>query len=665
MAKEERIIKSEDIEEFMKTYSGVGKSFVFDTESDNLYADITKFHVFCLHDLDENTFLVFRQHQSWHALRLLSEADLIIGHNIIDFDIPSLEKIYQGWHTYAKIRDTLVLCRLLFGNIAEDDHDSFRQGLFPGKLIGRHSLKSWGYRLGVYKGAFGDEDVESWREWSKEMEDYCVQDVRVNVSLWRHIQKKINNWKHPYPEEPIVLEHAYADLISNMTKNGFPFDEEKAKSLYKKLQDRKLEVESELKKQYGCWYTPTKYVDGVALVETPKRSISYRDASKPSKVAGASYCPVKLIEFNPSSRAQIIDRLQKLYGWQPTVFTESGRPSLSKKVLDDIAGIEDDEETEVEQAVKKIPEASLLAEYFMLEKRIGQVYEGKNGWLKLVSPDGRIHGAINSCGAVTRRCTHNKPNVAQVPRVSAPFGYEMRSCWTVPEGWIQFGVDLSSIELRLFSHFLAEFDNGEYAHEVTNGDVHKKNTFIFDLCSEEEYCKAFREIAKTTVYALIYGAGLEKLGRIVGKGEQAGKRIKENFMKGVPAYSKVLKKIAREYGKTGGFLFAIDGGHLPLRSEHKALNTLIQSGGAIIFKKWSLLIDEYMQDRGFVHSWNGDYVFIASVHDEMQVACKTNEVVAAISEIVKLALSETQEYYKIRCNLECATITGKNWAECH
>ena len=146
---------------------------VFDIETDGLLPDVTKVHCIVLKDLDTNEVITPKIKK---AMQLLGEAELIIGHNIIKYDIPVLQKLY-GFYTEAKIFDTIVAARLMYPDIKERD---FRKKDYPKKLIGRHSLEAWGHRIGNYKSQI----VTDWKEFTQEMLDYCIQDVEVTATLY-------------------------------------------------------------------------------------------------------------------------------------------------------------------------------------------------------------------------------------------------------------------------------------------------------------------------------------------------------------------------------------------------------------------------------------------------------------------------------------------------
>ena len=347
---------------------------IFDIETDGLLNDVTKVHCLVMQDTDNGNVWKFEGTQINEALEILDQAEFIGGHNVIAFDLPVLKKLYN-YEFEGEVFDTLVASRLIWCNLKEKD---LLKRTVENKLIGSHSLKAWGQRLNFNKGAYGEQE-DAWECFTPEMLEYCEQDVALNVKLFELIQSK------NYPEEPMRLEHEMNKLLIQQEQKGFPFDVEKAKKLYAELSSRKELIELKLVNNLP----PT-------IVELKTKT--------------------KVIPFNPASRQQIADRLQKK-GWKPEEFTPSGEPKIDEKIL---SGID-------------MPEARLLTEYLMLNKRLGQLGNGKQAWLKL-EKSGVIHGRVNHMGAVTSRCTHSDPNVAQVPSTGAAFGKECREFFHAPKG---------------------------------------------------------------------------------------------------------------------------------------------------------------------------------------------------------------------------------------
>jgi DNA polymerase I-like protein with 3'-5' exonuclease and polymerase domains len=304
-------------------------------------------------------------------------------------------------------------------------------------------------------------------------------------------------------------------------------------------------------------------------------------------------------------------------------------------------------------ATLEYPEAKVLSEYFLLEKRIGQLSEGSQGWLK-TERNGYLHGSINTNGAVTGRCTHSKPNLAQVPAVRSPYGKECRSLYRVQPGFRMVGADLSGLELRALAHFMHRWDSGEYGDVVLNGDVHTMNQKAADLPT--------RDNAKTFIYGFLYGAGDEKIGSIIGKGRDAGKAIKQKFLKGLPALKK-LKDAVGEASKRG-YLKGIDGRHLHVRSAHSALNLLLQSAGALASKRWLIECIHEANRRGLKYGWDGDYTLLGYIHDELQWAVR-EDLAEEFGKFVVECARRAGDYFNFKCPLDAEYKIGSNWYETH
>lgn len=600
---------------------------VFDIETNGLFNDATVIHCLCIRDYDTKEEYRFAGSVGiTKGLDMLQEADLAIGHNVIGYDIPVINKLYPKFSIdEGKVYDTLVAARLIFSDIKEKDLQLFAAKRYPGHLIGRHSLEAWGYRLNRPKDDYADrmkeKGLDPWSAWNQDMEDYCVQDCRTTEALFDKLQST------PYSNQALKLEHAVAFLISQMERSGFPFDTRKAADLYGILSQKKTELTEEIKTLFPSWYQSCG-------VFTPKR-----DNKASGHVAGAELTKVDLVQFNPASRPHICRALGSKYGWKPKVFTDKGAPIVDEEVLKDLP----------------YPEAVKLTELFLVNKRLGQLAEGDQAWLKL-ERKGRMHGSVNPNGAVSGRATHSNPNVAQVPSVKKPYGTECRSLFGPGVGRIQMGADASGLELRCLSHFMARWDNGAYAALVTEGDVHTANQQAAGLPT--------RDNAKVFIYALIYGAGDEKIGSIINKGAKAGKKLKDKFFTGIPALGH-LRDAVHITVKKRGSLRGLDGRKLHVRSMHSSLNTLLQSAGAIICKYWIVTWNQMMQEAGYTHSVDGDYYLMAWVHDEIQVSCRTQEIADDAGRIAKEAIKAVGINLNFNCPLDGEYKTGSNWAECH
>ena len=604
--------------------------YLFDCETNGLLDELDVIH--CIAAINPDTGKTIRGNDHGasftveYVLRLLMDADCIAGHNIIGFDIPAIQKVYPWFKPKGLIRDTLIMSRLIYTDLVERDFNfSKKAPLFGKNLIGSHSLEAWGMRLGEWKGDYAKEckaaGIDPWARWNQEMDDYCVQDVVVTWKLWQKLLSK------GFGEESIQLEHDVAPIIERQTRYGFLFDAEKARRLEEVLVTRRTELADKLREAFPPWEAK----DGPLFV--PKR-----DNKTKGYVKGVPLQKYKTVVFNPASRDHIANRLTTLYGWKPVQFTDSGKAKVDETTLEGL----------------KYPEAELLTEYLMVEKRLGQLSEGKQAWFKSIKKStGRIHGRVTQNGAVTGRMTHSSPNLAQVPSCGAPYGEDCRELFCVPKGKKQVGADASGLELRNLAHFMARWDGGEYAEVILEGDIHTVNQCAAGLPT--------RNNAKTFIYAFLYGAGDEKIGSIVGKGRQAGAALKKKFLKGLPALDRLLTAV-KSAANTRGYLIGLDGRKLHVRSDHAALNTLLQSAGAVVMKKALVILDRRLQELGYVPGVN--YEFIANIHDEFQIECDED-----IAEIVGNAAVESiraaGDHFGFRCPLDGEYKIGNNWKECH
>lgn len=592
-------------------------SLVFDIETDGLeLEEITRIHTMTIYDYTTDKYTRYDREDVVKGIRRLNEADEVIGHNIINFDNPVIKKLFP-WYEPKRVIDTLVWSRLVFPDIADTDMSLVKRRILPSRLVGSHSLQAWGYRLGELKGDF--HETTDWREWSQEMSDYCEQDVRVTKLLHDTLVKV------GVSQEALELEHRVAHIIKRQMDYGFMFNEEEGQRLYLRLLEDRERLKETLVGIFGSWYEP----NGPPRV--PKRDNLKRGIRK-----GCPYQNIKLVEFNPNSRVHIAKGLMGKYGWKPTVLTPGGQPQINEEILSKLP----------------YPEAELLNEYLMIQKRISQLAEGHSAWLKMVRPDGRIYGSVITNGAVTGRMTHNSPNLAQVPAVDVPYGKECRSLFTVPDDKVLVGADASGLELRCLAHYMARFDNGAYARELLEGDIHTANQKAAGLPT--------RDNAKTFIYAFLYGAGDEKIGSIINGTKADGRRLKQKFLKATPAIAE-LKAQVEHVAKKRKYLIGLDGRHLKIRSLHSALNTLLQSAGAVIMKKALVILDDNLQQ----HLTPGeDYEFVANIHDEWQIECKP-EYAEFVGKSAVEAIKLAGIHFNFRCPLDGEYKIGKTWAETH
>ncbi len=510
-----------------------------------------------------------------------------IGHNIIGFDAPVIKNVLGvDLFKIGKVTDTIILSRL-FNPVRE----------------GGHSLKAFGLKFGYKKFDFND-----FTKFSQEMLKYCIRDVKLLIQVYTLLNRQGVN----FSKESIELEHDVAKIITQQVSNGFLLDQEKAHLLLARLQQRVDEVQTRVRETF----IPLK----IETTFTPKVNNKAR-----GYVKGIPFTKVKYQEFNLGSRQQIGERLINL-GWKPKKFTDKGHVIVDEKVLSEI---------------KDIPEAELIKEFLLLQKRVAMI----ESWIKAVREDGRVHGKVITNGAITSRMSHSSPNMAQVPAVYSPYGKDCRELWVVPSGYKLVGVDASGLELRILSHYM---NDKEYINEVINGDIHSTNQTLAGLET--------RDIAKTFIYAFIYGAGNKKLGTICGRSESYGREIKNRFLKRLPSLAKLRTRVDKAVKK--GWLKGLDQRKLIIRQKHSALNTLIQGGGAIAMKKALVILSDY------ISQYKIDAIPVVNVHDEFQYQVKEEQADRFGTLAVK-SIVDAGEQLGLRCSLNGEYKIGNNWKETH
>ncbi len=587
---------------------------IFDIETDGLLPELTKIHCLAARDLDDETKVwSWRPGEIEQGLEFLQKADYLSGHNILTFDLPAIQKCYPGFSTKATLLDTLVCSRLIRADIKNDDFAKqwAMKGEMPTRLYGSHGLEAWGYRLGFKKGDFGKD--ADWSVWSEEMHQYMVQDTLVNHKLWYALAPE------DYGQESIDFEHDIAQICDAVGNAGWDFDLAAAADLYDKLTAEKKALDTELKTLFPAWTINTTFIPKV-------------NNSKLGYVKGEPFIKQKTVEFNPTSRKHIEFCLRQKYDFKPTHFNPSGDAKIDETILAELP----------------YPEAQKLARSFMLQKRLGQLHDGRNSWLKMVDADGKLRHTINPIGTVTFRASSHHPNLQQVPAVRAEYGKECRSLFGVPDGEYLVGADLSGLELRLLASLLR--DGGAYSHEILQGDIHTKN--------QKDMGLETRDQAKVAIYSLIYGGGDKRLGEILGKGPAEGKRIRKNFTDANPSYLQLVKA-AKAAVNQRGYLLGLDGRKIYCDSDFKAVNYLIQCHGALVCKKWLQLVFHEIKNQ------NLPAQVIAWVHDEIQIQCKTKEVADHVGNITRRMAEEAGKYYKIEIPIEAEYSIGQTWADTH
>lgn len=600
---------------------------IFDIESNGFLGTLTKIH--CIAVMDEaggevRSFGGKTDEQIRNFLTHLEDAPVLIGHNIIEFDIPALKKVYPSFNPKGALWDTLLDSQMIWTDLRDRDFHTRRKNPdFPANMIGLHRLEAWGYRLGILKGHYGKDtskDADIWAEWNPEMQDYCEQDVRVTHKLYQTIRGSAK-----FSQAAHDMEMEFKRYMLDQEQEGFPFDVQSATDLYTELASERADLEADMARVFAPWEEFKNF--------TPKR-----DNQAKGYVAGVVFKKSKRVTFNPRSHKHIADRLIALRGWKPEDFTEKGMPTTDADVLDALGA--------------EWPECKTLARHAEIQKIIGMVSEGKSAYLKLVDADGRLRGRVSTCGTVTGRCAHKEPNLGNIPRKGG-LGKRVRKLFTTIPGFSLVGVDAKGLELRMLAHFLAPFDGGKYISIVLDGDPHEFHRGLAGLETRDQ--------AKTFVYGWVYGAGDAKIGLIINKGPAAGRKLRLTFLKRFPALAK-LKDAVSHKAKTIGFLKGMDGRMLHVRAAYSSLNTLLQSAGALVMKMSVILFNREIRRRGWYQS--GDVRPVVFVHDEIQSLVR-HGLEDAVKQVAVQAIIDAGVHFGLRCATDGEAKAGADWGSTH
>lgn len=622
-------------------------TLIFDLETNGLLDVVTKVHCLVIGTEDGQIHSYADQpgHQPiWKGLEQLATATTLVAHNGLGFDLPVLAKLYPTWKHTAKVRDTLIMAKLVWPDIIRTDFALANAGKLPPNRRGSYSLEAFGYRMRKLKGEYAKEmeakGIDPWAAWNPEMQEYCVNDVEVTTALWLKIKEK------RFSEECFDLEHDFQALMNKQEANGVLFDEPAAAKLYAALLKEQAEVRARLSAAF-----PEYWLRGEVI--TPAKTTTYRDPRRPSPTAGAPFQRISRWRFDVAKAASVVEALRSKYEWKPTVYTKkTGEPKVDEDTL----------------KVLPYPETQDILHAMLINKRLGQLAQGTAALMRSVK-QGRIHGRVDGQGTVTRRCAHKSPNIAQVPNASSLYGKEFRSLFVADPGKVMIGFDVSGFQLRGLAHYLAPYDDGRYITDVTTGDVHTRNADVWGLKSGIR-----RALSKTATYSYLFGCYPGKTGTFIiedlrNAGEDVsgantyklGQAAQDRFTSNL-GLDRMLKAATKAAASRGGYLKALDGGLLKVRENRVILACLLQSAEAVIMKKMGLLFVEKLAQEGLLEG--RDYWLALHVHDEQQVIAE-EKYAELIGAAFHAALQAAAQHFRFRCPLDGEVKVGRNWHETH
>lgn len=574
-------------------------------------------------DLHSDEIKKFGPDEGEEAKAFLLTLDKTVWHNGLGYDLPRvLEPLLSCFLDRDKIEDTMVMS-MLYNPILEK----------PKGAKGAHGLEAYGLRFGYPKVVH-----EDWSQYSVEMMNRCVVDAQITKKAYHWLTKKLATWSR----ESLVLEYKTTTILNRMTDYGFYIDPDKTNILYHTICNRYDEIAEKLKN----------------IPDFAKRSSDYTyrtsQSGSISKVGlqgwdtdtiWGGFTKITFEPFNVNSTPQKVRLLSEW--WTPYVPTKSGK---SFKICEEnLATLREDAPTYLHE----------LAEFAMLKSRKDLL----DGLYKALGTDGHVHGSVFSCGAVTHRCSHFNPNLANVPGGKSPYGPECRELFTVrdKENYRIVGIDADGVQLRVLAHYMKD---PEYMELVGKGGIHDYHVDIlsgmgFDKGEwddkEKQWSNRYR--AKNFIYAFLLGGGGPKLASLLNMPLKRGRGLKTNFLKRVPALKSLIGRASKLSAK--GFIQGIDGRYIVVKDPYYVLSALLQGGEAVLMKTAMVLF------QGFIDKNQWDARFVAFPHDEWQLEAH-KDVADEVSRCGAWCIEEAGRNLGFRLPMTAGTPKiGETWNDTH
>jgi len=622
---------------------------VFDIEANGLLDTVTKFHCANFRDLDGKLTASFRPHQAKEMLEHLDTVDVLIGHNIIGYDLAVLRKLFQYEYKGKKV-DTLVMSRLLNP-----------KRILPVSAVNRkagpHSLYAWGVRVGVDK-----PEHEDWENFSEAMFHRNVEDTKINVKVYKALMKEAHgkNWRNAF-----LLSFKLFEFLHEQEEYGWMFDSVYArkqidalnrkiaridKALLPKLPMVLEVLETKVKGEYK--YVTRPFLKSGEYSKNIAEYCAEAGYDVNAKPVGGVFSRVTFRRLDLDKADETKDFLLKL-GWEPFEWNtndvgERTSPKLSKE--DPFEGI-----------------TSGLGRLIALRVQAKQRRSIIEGLLNIVRPDGSISSIVNNL-ADTARATHR--GIVNIPKVGSFFGKQMRKLFIARPGMVLVGTDSDSCQLRMLG---ARMKNAAYIEALQNGDK-AKGTDLHSMTRKIAELES-RDIAKNVIYALLFGAGDTKLGK-TAKQPGKGAEIRAKLYKGFDGLEALVEGLKREWKATArkkynaawnrweyfdGYITGLDGRPIKVAYEHQLLVYLLQSDEAIMmqaaYNRANMVLEKKYR-KGI------DFGFVCWYHDEFTIECKP-EIAEDVKLVSEASIVWAGEFFKILCPHVGDGKIGESWYAIH
>lgn len=621
----------------------------FDLEANGLLDQATKVHCAVLKDSTTKEVFKFRPHEILDFLKFMDTYDVLKAHNGIGYDWPLLKKLYNYTYKGKKV-DTLIMSRLL-------NPKRMVPYNCPNKTS-PHGVESWGYRVGRGKPEHND-----WENFSEEMLHRCTEDVEIQELIFDELMKesKGGNWRNAF-----LLTFELFENLQKQEEYGWLVDRPHMERCINVLERyiRRIDrvvipqlpdmLEVEETKEKGIYkYVKKPFLKSGAYSESVSTWCARHGIDPLSKPVGGVYTRVNFRKVDVNSPAEIKDYLLGV-GWEPLEWNENDNgertsPKLSK----------DDPFEGVEGTV-----GSLVARRVQAKQR-KSIIEGLIG---LIREDGRIASVINNL-TDTSRATHR--NIVNIPKAGSFFGKHMRSIFSSKPGYVLVGTDSAGNQLRQLA---ARMNNPEFIYAMTSGkkedgtDPHTLTQRAGELES--------RDIAKNTMYCLLFGGGDAKLAKTAKKPQGSGAELRSKLYRGLDGLGDLMERLTKEWRSTAkqrynakfrkmeyynGCVTGLDGRPVRIPYEHQLLVYLLQSDEAIHMAKAYNIMCANLNKK---YIYGVDYGVVAWYHDEYTVECR-EDIAEDVKLISELAIKEAGEFFNIACPHEGQGAIGKNWFSIH
>jgi DNA polymerase-1 len=621
-------------------------NYVFDIETNGLLKDVSNMWILITYDIDKGEYKRYLEgDMRW--MKVFNTAKTLIGHNIINYDISVLSKLFDyKVPENVKIVDTLLLSQIL-------DYRRFGDK--------GHSLKVWGESLDYPKGEF-----EDWSQYSEEMATYCERDVGLNHKVFEILRRELQEAKETTPliTTYVQAEHAVSKWCAEANTAGWPFNVDKAQELFEELQREMNKTYQALNSKLGLKIVAVDKKLGIVEPKKPKwtkegkydaHTARWFDVNPWSGVEVEDRIvdgPYSRITIEPLSLDSVTDVKIFLYrqGWVPTDWNykmdEGTRkrnkttPKITEDSLEFLGG-----------------DGKLYKDFLTVKARQSIV----KTWLANVDDKGRLHGDCMVIGTPSMRSRHSI--IVNVPSPDSAYGKQMRSLFKCKEGWKIVGCDSAGNQARGLAHYLGD---ETFIDTLLNGDIHQYNADILTSILKKMKVSHIvpRTAAKRVLYAFLFGASGGKLWSYIFNGEmndEKGKKLKAGFIKAVPGFADLLGKLENIYGKTkqngDGYIPSIAGNRVYVDSFHKLLVYLLQSAEKITCGAACMLMQEYLKAEKI------PYQPLILYHDEFQVMVPEEHAARAVELGIK-AFGEGPKLFGITI-MDGSGSFGDTWLDTH